>query len=269
MIALTSKCIRMSCVAGIYICSFVGIADAQIGEEQARKQARAEAVANLHLDATRYLNTQRREDIEQMFGAATGKPPGTIFFYELSSEGDEVRGSTVIHHLSTDAALNLFIGVTAANGMVFRIGGFGFADSLLEFNRMMAESKFRILSPDHAQALADLYIAINPEKIEFTLVKSPLEVKQAVERQCHSLGRDFVFSDKEFTRWWNTHRSTILSANLDDKVLPSPEGFKVQFFTLSFPTKQKECGGAPVTATLQVSATGQVGKLVFTKFSGL
>lgn len=257
--------IRMLCVGGIYVCVLAGVASAQLTEEQARREAREQTAAALHSTATQFLGTQRREDLERLFEAATRKPTRTILMYEVSNEGDEVRGSTVIHHLSSDAPMTFIVAVLAVRGTTFRIGGF--ADSLSEFNRLMADNQIRVLDSEHAQSLANFYFAVNPEKIQVNLLKSPLDLKQAVERQCHAGGRDFAYLDKEFGKWWTSHRSAIIGTEFATRVSSAPGVFRVQILTLSSPTAKQTCDASPVEATLEVSDAGAVKPVSFKKLN--
>jgi hypothetical protein len=256
------RCALVSCAAGIYICFLAEISSAQMADELARKRAKAETLASLHFDATRYLSTQRREDLEQMF-ANVATAAGSVLFYKLSNEGDETRTGTVIRHIATDASLNYLVGVSCGNGTVFRIGGF--IDSLAEFNRMMAILAIRIHESTQAVAIKDLYLAANPQNVSFVILDSLLDFKQWVERQCHERGGDFSSVDKEFTQWWVSHEMTYRNLKFSDEVIPFDDGFRVRFFTLSAPMRSGKCGAVPIAASIEISNAGQVKPVKFSE----
>ena len=92
----------------------------------------------------------------------------------------------------------------AANGTAFLIKGFGLSNSFREFNRMLAESKVHIVTSIRAQAIADLYLAINPENRSMNPISSLLDLKQAAERQCQAV--PFDPNEKDFEAWRGIRR---------------------------------------------------------------
>jgi hypothetical protein len=86
-----------------------------------------------------------------------------------------------------------------------------------------------------------------------------------VERQCHAGGGDFAFLDKEFGKWWSSHRSAIIGTEFATRVSSAPGVFKIQILTLSSPTRKETCGASPIEATLEVSDAGAVKPVSFKK----
>jgi hypothetical protein len=234
---------------------------AQITDEDARRQATDQILASLHVDARQYLKLRRREDIEDLYLASHGGITETVFFFEASNTGDEVKGTTVIHHLPTDAFLDFIVGVSATSGEVFRIGGF--EDSLAEFNRLNLRNPVRVTRASQAEAIVNFYIAVSREKLTLTVLKSPMEYKQALERQCHERGGNFAFLQKEFGHWWTSKGSAYVNLEFKYLVAPSFEGFKVSFVIASSPINSGRCGIVPVIATIEVLSSAVVSPITF------
>jgi hypothetical protein len=58
----------------------------------------------------------------------------------------------------------------------------------------------KISSPDQAEALADFYRDVNPERRLLTPATGLLDLKQAAERQCQDV--PFDPNEKGFEAWW-------------------------------------------------------------------
>lgn len=245
------------------ICFLAGISSAQVSEEQARKLAKSETITNAHLQADRFLSTQRRDDLELLFSNVAGGVPGAVLFYKISNEGDEIRGNRVIHHLSMHAELNFVVAVSVASGTVFRVGGF--ADSLAEFNRLMMASRIEVRESKKVEAVVDFYLSCNPENVSFSILRSLLEFKQSVEKQCHENEGTFLSIDKAFNHWWTRHGMKYRQLKFETTIAPFHEGFRASFFTLSSTVKDWKCGAVPLQSNLEVSHLGIVKSITFSK----
>ena len=226
---------------------FVPIAKAQTNEEQARAQAKAQFRSTLHLRPTQPLEIQRREDIEEVFDTVTGVSPGAIFFYKGSPKFPPIDGDS-----------DCFVALMAANGTAFLIKGFGLSNSFREFNRMLAESKVHIVTSIRAQAIADLYLAINPENRSMNPISSLLDLKQAAERQCQAV--PFDPNEKDFEAWWKQAKARYSKGPFSQTATRSGSGYVVEWTVLSS-SGPGLCGGAPLRAGLEVAEDGQVGRL--------
>jgi hypothetical protein len=98
----------------------------------------------------------------------------------------------------TDVDPTYIVAVNPANGTVYRFHGF--TDSLTEFEKLMAATKVKVSSLDQAEAVADFYREINPERRSITQISGLLELKQAAERQCQAV--PFDPNEKDFETWW-------------------------------------------------------------------
>ncbi len=257
---VASTSVRRFSIACVYLCLSAPMSFAQVNENEARARATEAARAAWHMSPTQFLDVQRYEVFEREFEESIGTESEALFLYRVSEDGDESKGQTVIYHRSTDGDSTGFIAVTALKGRVYRIKGFGAMDSLSEFNRLFEDSDVKVVTKSRARAIADFYLLINPqniENIEFGMVRSPLEAKQSIERECHAVGSDFATSDREFLSWWANHKSEILSKNYDEKVTGSSGGFSFRFLTLAFP-KGPKCGGSLLELSLEVSSTGTI-----------
>lgn len=59
----------------------------------------------------------------------------------------------------------------------------GLSDSLVEFGRLMAATKVKVMSADQAEAVSEFYREVNPQRTLMTPITSLIDLKQAAERQ--------------------------------------------------------------------------------------
>jgi len=248
------------------ISMLVGLAKAQITEHVAREQARDIVRSELHstvnFKADQFLGIHRDEELEQSLATATiGWRAGPEFIYRVSPTGLEIKENAIVNHLATDADFMYIVAVSSADGSIFRIHGFGHAESLAEFQRLMTTLKVHVASPDQAESLADFYRMVNPENYEsLTPILRPMELKQAAERECET--SSFEVGEKAFDAWWRRAKRLYGQIPFRQTARPHGSGYLVEWIVLSSATKGN-CGGTPLRAQLEVSSDGHVGKLTF------
>lgn len=242
-------------------------ANAQVTEQTAREQAsnivRSELHSRVNFRSDQFLSIHRDEDLEQSLAIATvGWRVGPIFIYKISPMGVEIRENSIVNHVATDAEFMYDVAVSSADGSSYRIHGFGHAESLADFERLMTAQKMRV-GPDQAEALADFYREVNPENYEaVTPILGLMELKQAAEQQCQSGAKSFDAGEKAFTAWWKQAEPLYAALPFQQKAAPHGNGYLVEWIVLSSPSGGN-CGGAPLRAQLEVSSDGHVGKLTF------
>ena len=259
----------------------VMLANAQMTDQAAREQARDVVRSELHstvnFKANQFLSVQRDEALEQILAAVVARPPSwPEFIYRVSQEGDEfkeatkaspagheIRENTVVHHIVMDGDPMHIVAISSADGNIYRIHGFGLAESLAEFERLIASLKVRVTTPDQAESLADFYRKVNPENYEaVTPILRLMELKQAAERQCQSGAKSFDAGEKAFTVWWKQAEPQYAALPFQPKAVPHEGGYLVEWIVLSSPSGDN-CGGAPLRAQLEVGSDGHVGKATF------
>jgi hypothetical protein len=247
--------------------AFVMRANAQVAEQAAREQAsnivRSELHSRVNFKSDQFLNIRRDDDLEQSLAIATvGWRVGPVFIYKISPTGVEIRENSIVNHVATDAEFMYVVAVSSADGSIYRIHGFGQAQSLADFQRLMTAQKMRV-GPDQAEALADFYRKVNPENYEaVTPISSLMELKQAAERQCQSGAKSFGDGEKAFTAWWKQAEPLYAALPFQQKAVPHGSGYLVEWIVLSSPSGES-CGGAPLRAQLEIGSDGRVGKVTF------
>jgi hypothetical protein len=254
-------------------------ANAQVTDQAAREQAsnivRSELRTTLNLKPDQFLDVQRDEALEKSLALAVGRV-GSAFIYRASPSGDEIKGAakaspsgneirenTVVHHIVMDGDPMHIIAVASADGSAYRIHGFGRADSLAEFEKLMTALKVRVASADQAEAIADFYRRVNPGNHEgLAPIVRLMELKQAAERQCQSGVKSFDAGEKAFATWWKRAEPLYGALPFEQKAVPHGGGYLVEWIVLSSPSGEN-CGGAPLRAQLEISSDGRVGKVTF------
>lgn len=241
-------------------------ASAQVTDQSAREQAsnivRADLSSRVHFKADQFLGTRRDEDLEQSLAIAeVGWRTGPWFIYNISPTGIEIKENAIINHVATDAEFRYLVAVNASNGSAYRIHGFGLAESLAEFQKLMTAAKMRVSGTDQAEALADFYRKVNPENYQdLTPISSLVELKQEAERQCQT--SSFDASERAFHTWWKQAKPLYADVSFSETATPSGSGYLVEWVVLSRSAKGS-CGGAPLRARLAISSDGHVGKVTF------
>jgi hypothetical protein len=246
-------------------------ADAQVTEQAAREQAREVVRSELHstvnFKADQFLGTNRDEELEQSLALATiGWRAGQEFIYKASPTGVEIKENAIVDHVATDADFTYIVVVSSVDGSIFRIHGFGLAESLAEFERLMTALRVHVASPQQAESLADFYRKVNPENhADLTPVRSLLELKQAAERQCQSSAKLFDAGEKAFAAWWKRAQPLYAALPFQQRAVPHGSDYLVEWVVLSSPSSE-DCGGTPLRARLEVSSDGRINKLAFSHF---
>lgn len=247
----------------------------QAARDQARDVVRSKLHSTVNFKADQFLSVQRDEALEQRLAAVVARPPSwPVFIYRVSQEGDEfkeatkasptgheIRENTVVHHIVMDGDPMHIVAISSADGGVYRIHGFGLAESLAEFERLITSLKVRVISPDQAESLADFYRKVNPENHEsLTPISSLIELKQSAERQCQT--SSFDASEKAFNAWWKQAKPLYAAVPFRETTTHTDSGYRVEWVVLSSATKGN-CGGTPLRARLKVSSNGHVDEPTF------
>jgi len=256
-----------STIFGMAVMStLVVLANAQMTEQAAREQAsntvRSELHSTVHFRSDQFLGVQRDEELEQSLAIAVGGRAGARFIYRVSPAGYEIRENTVAYHVWTDVDVVFIVAISPADGTTYRIHGFGVADSLAEFEKLMTAVGLKVSSPDQAESVADFYRRVNPENLPLTPVSNLIELKQAAERQCQTGLSSFDADQEAFTTWWKHAKPLYAEVSFKQTAAPLSSGYFVEWIVLSAAAKGN-CGGAPLRARLEVSSDGRVGKLAF------
>jgi hypothetical protein len=258
-----------STVFGMVVLSILpGRANAQVTEQAARGQARdvvrSELRSKVNFKADPFLGIHRDEELEQSLATATiGWRVGPEFIYKVSPTGVEIKENAVVNHVATDADFMYIVAVGSVDGSIFRIHGFGLAESLAEFERLMTALRVHVASPDQAESLAEFYRAVNPENYEILVpILRLMELKQAAERQCQSGAKSFDAGEKAFTAWWKQAEPLYAALPFQQRAVTHGNGYLVEWIVLSSPSGEN-CGGAPLRAQLEVSSDGHVSKVRF------
>jgi hypothetical protein len=252
-----------STIFGMALLSTLAVpANAQVTDQSAREQARNTVRSQLHLKPDQFLGIQRDEELEQSLASVVSRPTWSEFIYKVSQAGDEIKENVVVHHIFTDVDPTYIIAISPVDGSTYRIHGFGLAESLAEFEKLMTALRVRVSNPKQAESVTDFYRRVNPGNHEgLTPISSLMELKQAAERQCQSVG-SFDAGQNAFNLWWDRAKPLYAKVPFGQTVSPHGSGYLVEWIVLSSPSGSN-CGGAPLRARLEVSAEGQVGKPVF------
>lgn len=249
----------LSTILGVMLLSTLAVpSNAQVGDQAAREQTRNTVRSQLHLKPDQFLSVQRDENLEQLLATVAGRPGGLEFIYQVSQAGDEIKANAVVHHIFTDVDPTYIVAVSAVDGTVYRVHGF--TDSLTEFGKLMAATNVKVLSPDQAEAVADFYREVNPERRSMIQIPGLLKLKQAAEWQCQAV--PFDPNEKDFEAWWKHAKPLYSGASFKQTATRGGSGYAVEWIVLSSPGAGL-CGGAALRARLEVGSDGQVGKLSF------
>ena len=233
-------------------------AHAQLTDRAARELAvnivRSELQSTVHFKSDQFLGVQRDEELEESLAIAAGGRIAPRFAYKLSPTGYEVREKSIFYHVWTDVDVQFIVMVDPADGSTYRLHGFGVAESLAEFEKLMGALRVRVSNPDQAEYLAEFYRKVNPENLSSSPISSLLELKQAAERQCFDVG------EKVFNAWWQHAKSLYATLSFKQRVSPHGGGFLVEWIVLSSPSREN-CGGAPLRAGLGVGSDGHLSRL--------
>jgi hypothetical protein len=235
-------------------------ASAQVNEQAAREKALSAARPQLsYLRPGQFLGIQRDEELEQKLAAMVGGIAGSEFIYKMSPVGDEIKERSVVHHIITDIDdPTSLVAVSPLDGSTYLLHGF--AESKADFNRLMVALKVKISSPDQAEALADFYREVNPERRPLTKTTDLLELKQAAERQCQAV--PFDPNERDFEAWWKHAKTAYANVSFQQTATRNGSGYVVEWIVLSSPGAG-QCGGAPLRARLEVRSDGSIGEISF------
>ncbi len=234
--------------------------NAQMNEQSAREKALSVARPKLsYLRPGQFLGVQRDEGLEQKLSALVGGLAGSEFIYRLNPVGDEIKDHAVVHHIFTDIDDPVsLVAVSPLDGSAYLIRGY--AESKADFNRLMGALKVKISSPDQAEALADFYRDVNPERRSMTRLPGLLDLKQAAEWQCQAV--PFDPNERDFGAWWKHAKTAYANVSFQQTAARSGSGYAVEWIVLSSPGAGL-CGGAPLRARLEVGSDGSIGEISF------
>ncbi len=236
----------------------------QVAREQARDIVRSELHSKVNFKSDQFVGIRRDEELEQSLATVTiGWRSGPQFIYRVSPTGLEIKENAIVNHVATDADFMCIVVVSSADGSAFRVHGFGLAESLAEFERLMEALKVHVASPDQAESLAEFYREVNPDNYEdLAPIFSLMELKQAVERRCQSGTVSFDAGENAFAAWWKQAEPLCATLSFKQRTVPHGSGYIVKWVVLSSPSGE-DCGGVPLRAQLEVGSDGHVGKVTF------
>jgi hypothetical protein len=245
----------------------LALANTQVSEQAAREVAlnavRSELQSTVNFKSNKFLAVQRDEELEQSLAVAVVRPPGSEFIYRVSPAGYEIKGGMAVYNSWSDFNPEFLVAVSDADGTLYRIRGFGVAESLAEFERLIVALTVRVSSSEQAEAIAEFYREVNPENREgLTPILRLIELKQAAERQCLGNAKSFDAGERAFAAWWDHAKPLYSEFSFQQRAVPHGSGYLVDWNILSSPSAEN-CGGSPLRATLEVGENGEIGKLTF------
>ena len=249
----------------VVLATAIALANPQMSELAAREQAsniaRAKLQSAVHFRADQFLGIERDEQLEQTLGVAAGGYAGLTFIDRASPAGVELRGPAAVYHTWTHVDPLFIVVVNPRDGSAYRMDGFRLAESVAEFERLTTALRMHVSSPDRAESLAEFYRKVNPENhASLTPILSPMELKQAAERQCQSVAKSFDAGEQAFTAWSKHAEPLYAALPLRQRAVFHGSGYLVEWIVLSSASAEN-CGGAPLRAQLAGSSDGHVGKI--------
>ncbi len=240
--------------------ALLSLSGAQMTDQSARELAGSVVRSQLHLRPDQFLSVHRNENLEEYLAIATvGWRAGSVFIYNVSQTGTEIKEDAIVRHVATDTEMTYIVAVSSADGSTFRIHGF--TDSLAQFEDLMTASKMRASSPEQAESVADFYREANPENLQLTPILNLMDLKQLGERQCQSGAKSFD-PGKAFMAWWKHAELSYAALSFEQRVVAQGTGYLVEWIVVSSPSSEN-CGGAPLRVLLEVSSDGHIGKVTF------
>ncbi len=225
---------------------------AQGNDQAAREQIRSAVRSHLNLKVDQFLAVREGEKLEQSL-AMLGRPG--VLIYHVSRTGDEIKGNTLVHHISMDADLTYVVAIIPSNDRIYRVHGFN--DSVAEFDKFV--TGLTIANSEQAEIMAALYREINPGNYLLAPVSNLLDLKQTAERQCHS--DSFEAAERKFDSWWARFKLPYSQVPFQQTVVAEKTGYLIEWTGLSSPSG--ECAGAPLRASLHIGSDGHVSPIKF------
>lgn len=234
---------------------------AQTSEEVARHEAVSIVRSGVGLRPEQFLDVKRDEGLEELLIVSAGRRIPLVFMFKLSNSGYEFKNEKIVHHTFTEADLLYVVAISSVDGSAYLIRGF--PNSASEFGKLMAASKVKLSSSYQAEALADFYREVNPERTFTTPITNLMELKQAAERQCQI--SSFDTGEQEFDTWWKKYKHLYAGLQFAQTAKSNSNGYVVEWTVLSS-SGTGMCGGAALQARLDVSSDAQVVKLSFSPY---
>jgi hypothetical protein len=237
------------------------MASAQTTEQAARELAsntvRSELHSRVDFKSDQFLQVQRDEELEQSLAVAVAMstPSSSVFIYRASETGYEISAKGVRYHFIMDGDYSYIVAVRPADGIVYRIHGFGLKESLAEFEKLMKETNIKVSSSDQAEAVVDFYRKVNPDNFTPVPILSLIDLKQTAERQCQT--NSFDADERKFDAWWKDAKRQYADIPFKQTATRSGDGYIVQWTILSS-AGHGACGGVPLRESLEVSSDGHV-----------
>jgi hypothetical protein len=193
-----------------------------------------------------------------MLTLAVGKQPSPIYLYSATRAGDEERGQAVVHHIFTDIDPTYIVAVNSGDRSEYRVHGF--ADSQVQFEKLMAATGTKIANSQQADRLAGFYREVNPENLSISPIRSLVDLKQAAERQCQTAS--FDAGEHAFEEWWKLAKPLYSGVRLVESAVAEANGYVVEWTVLSS-SGPGMCGGVALRVQLPVQSNGEVGEVAF------
>lgn len=198
----------------------------EIPEEVAREKARTTARSGWGLRDDAFVNTYRREDLEDDLSDFAHHPEARpVLIYQVSEEGIEFVGPhtrrihTILHGTSKG-----YVAIARDPGQAYRL--WGFKDSRTEFNRLMTDVSAAVSTESDALSLFYFYRKL-VDGAERAPIYTSLDVRQAVESNFYRAYGERRWQGK-FEKWWARFCKEALGISLQPDVTTSGSGYIVR-----------------------------------------
>ncbi len=257
----------------VALSALVVCADTPMIEQAARELAKSvvlsELQSTMHVKPNQFLHVERDEELEESLALAARGHAGSMFIYKISPTGYEIKGNSVVYHTWSDFDIVFIVVVNASETGTYRIHGFGLAESLAEFNRLMTGLGMRISDADEAESVADFYQRVNPENEQaLRPILYLMDLKQAAEWQCQSGAKSFTDGEQRFATWWKQKEAEYANLSLKETAAPHGDGYLVTWPVLSRARSQRRVRRCSLACTAG-SRRGRSGRSAYLQDSAI
>jgi len=226
----------------------------ELSEAVAKQRACEYVRSRLGFPDGYFLRATRREDFEDDLFAAQVKVRGQIhkaaLFFEVTETGYEVRSpDEVLLHNSVDGVGRWYVALDPLSGNVFGLSGF--ADPVIDFNKMATGAEVQLTSVDSARSWASFYLAVGVGSSNGTYLSRPVDLRRQVE----DIAEAYANSRKHPlvpTRWLQDLEKSGVKPVFGVQIKPEGGGFHVQVDSIAIST-----GQTPVLQQLSFSVSSR------------
>jgi hypothetical protein len=226
----------------------------ELSEATARERVCEYVRSQLSYPKEHFLRATRREDFEDDLFAAQVKIRGQIhkaaLFFEITETGYEIRSSSeALLHSSADGFGRWNVAIDPLSGKVFGLGGF--ADSVIDFNKMVADAKIQLTSEDSARAWVSFYLAVSVGNNYGTYLLRPIDLPRLVE----DIAEAYAASPKRPVvplRWLQDLAKSGVKPLFGVQVQPGGDAFHVQVDSIAMTVER-----TPVLQQLRFEVSSQ------------